>query len=61
MKENLTQIYVTHNAKSKNYDDFFNAMERDNFMSPAEAVEFGIIDSVPELQVPKPRPNFDEN
>ena len=26
MKNNLTQIYVTHNAKDKTFDDFYNAL-----------------------------------
>ena len=86
MKKDLTQIYVTHNAKEKTYDDFYQALgrgqinfffdsrthlkfnwnfavfslivpnnkERDNFMSSQEALDFGIIDNVPEMTVPKP-------
>ena len=30
-------------------------IERDNFLTANEAVDFGIIDQVPEMTVPKPR------
>lgn len=46
MKKNLTQIYVNHNSKGKTYDEFYAAMERDNFMSAQEALEFGLIDEI---------------
>lgn len=45
-KEKLTKIYQTHTNQS--YDKLFAAMERDNFMSPQEAKEFGLIDHVVE-------------
>ena len=68
MKKTLTQIYVTHNSKDKTYDDFYQALgkvyrnhqkqtfylERDNFMSANEAMDFGLIDCVPSMTVPKP-------
>ena len=59
-KKRLTDTYVTHNAVGKTYEEFFNAMERDNYMTSQEAKEFGIIDSVPEMTVPKPRPDLEE-
>ena len=40
----LTQ-YMAGNV-GKNYEETLNAMERDNFMSAQEAVEFGLIDKV---------------
>jgi ATP-dependent Clp protease protease subunit len=46
MKQNLTQIYVKHNSKGKTFDEFYNAMERDNFMSAQEALDFGLIDEI---------------
>jgi len=46
MKKNLTQIYVNHNSKGKTYNEFYAAMERDNFMSAQEALEFGLIDEI---------------
>jgi ATP-dependent Clp protease, protease subunit len=46
MKQNLTQIYVNHNSKGKTYDEFYAAMERDNFMSAEEALDFGLVDEI---------------
>jgi len=46
MKRTLTQIYVDHNSKGKTYEEFHSAMERDNFMSAQEALEFGLIDEI---------------
>jgi ATP-dependent Clp protease protease subunit len=46
MKRTLTQIYVDHNSKGKIYEEFYTAMERDNFMSPQEALDFGLIDEI---------------
>jgi len=46
MKQNLTQLYVDHNSKGKTFDEFYSAMERDNFMSAQEALEFGLIDEI---------------
>jgi ATP-dependent Clp protease protease subunit len=46
MKRNLTQIYVDHNSVGKTYDEFHDAMERDNFMSAQEALEFGLVDEI---------------
>ena len=46
MKQSLTQIYVNHNNKGKTFDEFYTAMERDNFMSAQEAVDFGLVDEI---------------
>ena len=46
MKKTLTQIYVDHNSKGKTFEEFHSAMERDNFMSAQEALEFGLIDEI---------------
>lgn len=43
-KEKLTKIYELHTGQS--YDKLFSAMERDNFMSPQDAKEFGLIDHI---------------
>jgi ATP-dependent Clp protease protease subunit len=48
MKEYLTQIYVNHNSVGKTYDEFAEDMERDFFMSAAEAVEYGLADKIVE-------------
>ena len=46
MKKSLTETYVTHNSKGKKYDEMLAAMERHNFMSAQEAVDFGLADKV---------------
>jgi ATP-dependent Clp protease protease subunit len=46
MKKNLTQIYVDHNSKGKTFDELSNDMERDNFMSAQEAVDYGLADEI---------------
>jgi ATP-dependent Clp protease, protease subunit len=46
MKKSLTQIYVDHNSASKSFDDLARDMERDYFMSAAEAVAYGLADQV---------------
>jgi ATP-dependent Clp protease protease subunit len=46
MKKNLTQIYVNHNSKGKTFAEFHTGMERDNFMSAQEALEFGLVDEI---------------
>ena len=51
-KKKLTEIYVTH-ANGRNYDEFAAAMERDNFMDPERAVEFGLADKVVEFRKTK--------
>ncbi|KAM7354630.1 caseinolytic protease proteolytic subunit [Cochliomyia hominivorax] len=44
LKTQLTNIYVKHTKQ--NYDLLYQRMERDNFMSPEEAKELGLIDEV---------------
>lgn len=44
LKKRLNEIYVKHTGK--NLDTIEKSMERDNFMSPEKALEFGIIDKV---------------
>ena len=46
MKKNLTQIYVKHNSAGKTYDELASDMERDNFMSAQQAVDYGLADKV---------------
>ncbi len=43
-KEKLTNIYVKHTGQT--YDKLFNSMERDNYMDPSVAKDFGLIDHV---------------
>ena len=44
LKRRLNEIYVKHTKQD--YDAIHNALERDRFLSPAEAKDFGIIDSI---------------
>lgn len=44
LKNRLNAIYAHHTGKSIKVVE--NSMERDNFMSPEEAVEFGLVDSI---------------
>ena len=46
LKERLNKIYAKHTKKSEN--EIKKALERDNFMTPNEAKDFGLIDEVVE-------------
>lgn len=46
MKVELTQIYVEHNSAGKTYEEFEKDMDRDTFMTAAEAVAYGLADKV---------------
>jgi len=46
MKKNLTGIYVKHNSAGKTFEQLTQDMERDNFMSAQQALEYGLIDKV---------------
>jgi ATP-dependent Clp protease protease subunit len=46
LKKRLNEIYVKHTSQS--LDTVEKSMERDNFMTPEMAVEFGLIDKIME-------------
>ena len=46
LKKRLNEIYAKHTGKSQ--EDIKKALERDNFMTPDTAKEFGLIDEVVE-------------
>ena len=46
LKKRLNQIYSKHTKKSE--DEIKKALERDKFMTPDEAKDFGLIDGVVE-------------
>ena len=48
MKKNLTEIYVKHNSAGKTFEQLTQDMERDNFMSAKQALEYGLIDKIME-------------
>lgn len=53
LRKRLNEIYVKHTGRK--LAEIEKAMDRDNFMSPADAKEFGIIDEIYEK-----RPDADE-
>ena len=46
VNERLTELYVKHNTKGKTYEELFETMKFDTFLSAQEAVEFGLADKV---------------
>ena len=44
----LTELYVRHNAKGKQYEELFETMKFDTFLTAAEAVKYGLADKVVE-------------
>jgi len=46
VKKNLTNIYVKHNSKEKDFDTLAKDMERDKFMSAEESLDYGLIDKI---------------
>lgn len=48
-RERLNQIYVSHTGRD--LQTIEDAMERDKFMSPEEALEFGLIDEVVDKRI----------
>ncbi len=50
LRSRLNQMYVNHTGRK--IDEIEKAMERDNFMSPEEALKFGLIDHIYEKRDP---------
>lgn len=46
LNERLTQLYVKHNTAGKTYEELFEAMKFDTFLSAEEAVKYGLADQV---------------
>lgn len=46
LKRQLYNIYVKHSAKQKTFDEIWQACERDNYMTPEQAIEMGLIDKI---------------
>jgi ATP-dependent Clp protease protease subunit len=46
INKRLTELYVKHNTAGKSYEQLFEAMKFDTFLSAAEAVEYGLADKV---------------
>jgi ATP-dependent Clp protease protease subunit len=45
-KKQLTELYVNHNTAGKTFADFERDMDRDTFMTPQEAVDYGLADKI---------------
>ena len=46
LNERLTELYVKHNTASKTYEELFDTMKYDTFLSAEQAVENGFADKV---------------
>ncbi len=46
LKNQLNGIYIKHSAKEMSMDKIVTETDRDNYMSPGNAIELGIIDSI---------------
>jgi ATP-dependent Clp protease protease subunit len=46
IKKELTGIYEKHNSKGKTFDELSADMERDNFMTAQEALDYGLVDQI---------------
>jgi ATP-dependent Clp protease protease subunit len=46
INKRLTELYVKHNTAGKTYDELFNDMKFDTFLSAEEAVKYGLADKV---------------
>jgi ATP-dependent Clp protease protease subunit len=46
INKRLTELYVRHNTAGKTYDELFNTMKFDTFLSSDEAVAYGLADKV---------------
>jgi ATP-dependent Clp protease protease subunit len=46
INQRLTELYVKHNTAGKNYEQLYEAMKFDTFLSAADAVAYGLADKV---------------
>jgi ATP-dependent Clp protease protease subunit len=46
INQRLTQLYVKHNTAGKTYDEFYETMKFDTFLSAQEAVDYGLADKI---------------
>ena len=46
LNKRLTELYVKHNTAGKQYDELFNTMKFDTFLSADDAVQYGLADKV---------------
>jgi ATP-dependent Clp protease protease subunit len=48
INQRLTELYARHNTAGKTYDDFYEAMKFDTFLSAQDAVDWGLADKIVE-------------
>ena len=48
INKRLTELYVKHNSAGKQYEELFETMKFDTFLTAEEAVEYGLADKVVE-------------
>ena len=46
IKEELTNVYVSHNTAGKTYEDFERDMDRDTWMTAEQSVAYGLADKI---------------
>jgi ATP-dependent Clp protease protease subunit len=46
INKRLTELYVCHNTAGKTYDELYEAMKFDTFLSAEQAVAFGLADKI---------------
>ena len=46
LNKRLTELYVKHNTKGKTYEELFETMKFDTFLSAQEAVDYGLADAI---------------
>lgn len=46
INQRLTELYVKHNTAGKQYDELFETMKFDTFLTAQQAVEYGLADQV---------------
>ena len=51
LNQRLTELYVRHNSKDKTYEQLFDDMKFDTFLSAEQAVEYGLADQVIDKRV----------
>ena len=51
VNKRLTELYVKHNSKDKTYEELFETMKFDTFLTAQEAVDNGFADKVVEKRV----------
>jgi ATP-dependent Clp protease protease subunit len=51
INKRLTELYVRHNTANKTYEELYELMKFDTFLSAEQAVELGLADKVVQKRV----------